>query len=635
MIALSQQAIAESISGITQMMAQSQQAIAESISGITQMMAQSQQAIAESISGIAQMIALSQQAIAESINDHFYPFGTANGDVTNPKVDDGGSTRVNISTSFPFFSSSYNSLYVNNNGVVSFGTAVSQFTPNTFPLSDGRAFIAPFWADVDNRIAGNVSYQQSRDAMLLQRATADINKYAPELHFQAQWIFVATWDRVAFYGSQTSKVNSFQAVLITNGPQSFIILNYGDIQWTTGMGSGGSALTGLGGTPAQAGFNSGGSTHYFSIPGSQTPEIVDIESTSNVQEPGRWVFRTDTFSVVGGCIYNGRFIRQDDTFWTKNTCETKCKCVSNNSLECQREPCAHHETCLSLSAFYACKPMSIKTCTIFGDPHYHTFDGKLFHFQGTCTYILSQLCSAEDRLHFYRIEAKNENRGSRAVSWVRLVRLLVYGSEITMTKGATDHVLLNGTRFSLPIVIGGGQIRIYSSGFTVIARTDFGLDLSFDGSHLVTISLPANYQNATCGLCGNMNGESSDEFQLPNGTIVTSDVEFGKSWKVFDDDPLCVDECGNECRLCTREQATLYGGEGYCGLMDKADGPFRICRRAFPPQDFIQSCTYDLCANEGSMLSLCQALSTYSARCRAQGVPTVAWRRSGLCGKPP
>ncbi|GCB75113.1 hypothetical protein scyTo_0020323 [Scyliorhinus torazame] len=39
------------------------------------------------------------------------------------------------------------------------------------------------------------------------------------------------------------QVNSFQAVLIMNGPQSFIILNYGDIQWTTGTASGGNALT--------------------------------------------------------------------------------------------------------------------------------------------------------------------------------------------------------------------------------------------------------------------------------------------------------------------------------------------------------------------------------------------------------
>ncbi|XP_041037197.1 alpha-tectorin-like, partial [Carcharodon carcharias] len=563
--------------------------------------------------------------------DHFYPFGREAGDVANPKLDDGGSPEIDISTNFPFFETSHNSLYVNNNGVVSFGSRVSQYTPNTFPLLDGRAFIAPFWGDVDNRISGTIYYRDTRDASLLRRATADINKYAPGLSFEAQWVFVATWDRVAFYGSQTSKVNSFQAVLITDGFQSFIILNYGDIQWTTGLASGGNARTGLGGTAAQAGFNSGGSKHYFSIPGSQTPGMVDIESTSNVQEPGRWVFRTDTFRVIGGCIYRGTFIRKDDTFWTNSTCETKCKCVLNNSLECQPAACAPDELCLSSASFYSCKPMAVQTCTIFGDPHYHTFDGKLFHFQGTCTYILSQLCRADGPLHFYRVEAKNENRGNRAVSWVRHVRLVVYGSEITMINGATDHILLNGTRTSLPIVIGSGLIRIAPSGFTIMASTDFGLRVNFDGSHHVTISLPASYHNATCGLCANMNGDLSDEFQLPNGMLTASEVEFGKSWKVIEDGQLCADECGSECRVCTGEQAALYSGPDHCGIIGSQSGPFNICHSGVQPQDFIQSCAYDLCADGGSVSSLCKALSTYSARCRLQGVPSIVWRRPGLC----
>ena len=47
-----------------------------------------------------------------------------------------------------------------------------------------------------------------------------------------------------------SQGNTFQAVLTTDTKTSFIILNYWDIQWTTGVASDGDPETGLGGTPA-------------------------------------------------------------------------------------------------------------------------------------------------------------------------------------------------------------------------------------------------------------------------------------------------------------------------------------------------------------------------------------------------
>ena len=45
----------------------------------------------------------------------------------------------------------YQLLQVNNNGVLSFDTPVSQFTPQSFPLGDGRMIVAPYWGDVDTR----------------------------------------------------------------------------------------------------------------------------------------------------------------------------------------------------------------------------------------------------------------------------------------------------------------------------------------------------------------------------------------------------------------------------------------------------------------------------------------------------
>ena len=73
--------------------------------------------------------------------------------------------------------------------------------------------------------------------------------------------------------------------------QSFAIFLYadGEIQWTTGEASGGT--DGLGGTPAQVGFNAGDGVNYAAVPASRTADIINIASTSNVGVPGVWIFQ--------------------------------------------------------------------------------------------------------------------------------------------------------------------------------------------------------------------------------------------------------------------------------------------------------------------------------------------------------
>ncbi|KAL8220193.1 UNVERIFIED_CONTAM: hypothetical protein K2H54_040330, partial [Gekko kuhli] len=134
-----------------------------------------------------------------------YQYGTSQGDRMNEKSDDGSSAEITISVPFTFYGKPYRSLYVNNNGVVSFGVRVSQFTPNPFPLDGGSPFVAPYWADVDNAKGGDVFWRQSQDPSLLRQCTEDINRYFPGVPFTAVWAFVATWDRVAYYGSTSSK----------------------------------------------------------------------------------------------------------------------------------------------------------------------------------------------------------------------------------------------------------------------------------------------------------------------------------------------------------------------------------------------------------------------------------------------
>ncbi|XP_061593558.1 sushi, nidogen and EGF-like domain-containing protein 1 isoform X1 [Cololabis saira] len=237
--------------------------------------------------------------------EDFYPFGRHNGDSQTIAQDDGGSGLQEISVAFPFFGENHTGLYVNNNGLVSFLREVSQFTPVAFPIARDRRVVAPFWADIDNRRAGSVFYRESQDPSVLKRASDDVRVYFSEFpNFNATWVLISTWHQVTYFGGNSqTPVNTFQVVLITDGELSFTIFQYNSITWTTGMhASSGGNHSGLGGIAAQAGFNAGDGKRYFNIPGSRTADVVNVEGTTNVGFPGRWVFRIDDAMVeVGSC----------------------------------------------------------------------------------------------------------------------------------------------------------------------------------------------------------------------------------------------------------------------------------------------------------------------------------------------
>jgi len=194
---------------------------------------------------------------------------------------------------------------VNTNGVVSFSSRVGTYTPETFPLSGTQELIAPFWADVDTRNTlggGSIWYRDTADPSVLSRARSEISRaFVDHQDFSPVYAIIATWDHVGYYNQKIDKTNTFQSIMVTDGRQSFVIFLYadGEIQWTTGDASGGSG--GLGGTPAQVGFNAGDGIRFASVPGSQTAGIINIDNTSNVDIPGMWVYQVDEDIRSGGC----------------------------------------------------------------------------------------------------------------------------------------------------------------------------------------------------------------------------------------------------------------------------------------------------------------------------------------------
>ena len=78
--------------------------------------------------------------------------------------------------------------------------------PISLPLNGSR-FIAPYWADTDNRGIGEIYYRQTRNPVLLARATNEIQRAFP-LHQDViiTNLVIVTWDEVGYYNNGTNKV---------------------------------------------------------------------------------------------------------------------------------------------------------------------------------------------------------------------------------------------------------------------------------------------------------------------------------------------------------------------------------------------------------------------------------------------
>lgn len=98
-------------------------------------------------------------------------------------------------------------------------------------------------------------------------------------------------EQCRFYPSNSSLTNNFQLVLRDQGNGDFDVdFRYDRLEWTTGNASNGT--NGLGGIPAQAGYDAGNQTNFFALPGSLTADVLELQNTSNVSAatPGLWSF---------------------------------------------------------------------------------------------------------------------------------------------------------------------------------------------------------------------------------------------------------------------------------------------------------------------------------------------------------
>jgi hypothetical protein len=153
-------------------------------------------------------------------------------------TDNGSTGSITLPFSVNFYGNTYSSLWVNNNGNVTFDAAMSSYTPVPM-LTTIRSIIGPFFADVDTRVGAVVTY-----------GTDTVNGHSA---------FGVNWINVGYNAQHVDKTNIFQLVLISRSDVATgafdVEFNYGQIAWEGSDATGASG--GYGGTPPQSGYSNG------------------------------------------------------------------------------------------------------------------------------------------------------------------------------------------------------------------------------------------------------------------------------------------------------------------------------------------------------------------------------------------
>lgn len=362
-----------------------------------------------------------------------------------------------------------------------------------------------------------------------------------------------------------------------------------------------------------------------------------------------------------GCSYDGQYYRKGDVFYPEDKCMEECTCGENGAVSCQKANCRAGEVCKLVNGVKGCHPEGQGKCVASGDPHYISFDGRRFDFQGTCVYVLAKVCNDDKgRLTSFSVTQGNEKYGNGKVAVTKSVAVAVYGYVIYIQQKMPWKVIVSSTTFiqnicyvftkapysecvpfsvqvndelvNLPLSLDGGSLTVTQEGRNIVVRTAFGLKVLYDTVYYVEVIVPSTYQGRMCGLCGNYNKKDNDDFTLPSGTV-TNDVDaFGKAWVVDLPDYICGG-CGGQCPVCDKAKVTLYGKPDSCGFMTAPDGPFKACHSVVDPAAYVSHCIFDVCAVEGNKDTLCDSVQAYALACQSAGVKIQPWRSSSFCRK--
>ncbi|NXQ85206.1 OTOG protein, partial [Nyctibius grandis] len=252
-------------------------------------------------------------------------------------------------------------------------------------------------------------------------------------------------------------------------------------------------------------------------------------------------------------------------------------------------------------------------CSVSGDIHFMTFDGRKYTFQATCQYILAKSRTSGAFTISLQNAPCGQNQDGSCVQSVSLILKQDPKRQVTLTHSG-DVLVYDQFKINLPYADGLFEIRKLSSVFLQV-KTHIGLQILYDREGLrLYLQADGRWKDDTVGLCGTFNGNTEDDFLSPVGVTESTPELFGNTWRtssacILVHDSSQMDPC--DIHL----QAASYATEA-CSILTKE--LFAPCYPYLSPVPYFEQCRRDTC--KCGQICFCSALAHYAHDCRRFGV---------------
>nr|XP_023026635.1 BMP-binding endothelial regulator protein-like [Leptinotarsa decemlineata] len=255
-------------------------------------------------------------------------------------------------------------------------------------------------------------------------------------------------------------------------------------------------------------------------------------------------------------------------------------------------------------------------CMVFGDPHYKTFDGRIYSFKGVGKYQLVADCS--DNTFSIRV-ANILNQSSSSLT--KRVAIKYLNNRINLQQ--KGRIKYNGTIIKLPFKIEGKFHAEKKKENSVEITLNNGVKIFWNFRSFVEVVVPPAFKNKVCGLCGNFNRAVQDDLRTKSGRVL-SDKEvlaFGASW--------CIgkkSECGKKVR---QNRPAKPMKKNNCKMFN--NDTFSACHSKLNFSKYYRACKMDMDHCHKGYNCYCDSLMAYARECNRLGAELGNWQKHTFC----